>query len=135
MRKSLGTLPTKLPPQGKREIDEYFCSAIPNFSDKTLGHWADATPDTIANWRALRSGPRFANAIRVARKVPKLKAAIIELLDMGDAAGPSPFRLIAILFDALLEIAKCEDEIAAARARKALMEFAREKTEPFEVTA
>lgn len=125
MEKSCSQLPKNFVEHRKRDIDAHFTDAIPLFSDKALASWADTTPETVANWRARRSSPRFANAIKVAQRVPQLKAAIIELLgDPRIQNGPAPERLITPLFNALLEIARSSDEIAARRAQDALREFA-----------
>lgn len=106
------------------DLVEIITSAIPPFSDKHIARMADATTSAVKNWRSGRNAPGLVKSLRLGRRVPQVAAAIIEVLRAGTAMGPNPERLITILFSEMLKIAKDGDELSAARARRALEQFA-----------
>jgi hypothetical protein len=107
-------------PETDREIATHMADVISLFSSKVIGTAAPATDDTVKEWRnGGENGrcPRLPAAVRMARKVPLIQKAILELINAPDAE-----RLLKVLEEALTDIAVREDE-AGEVARKALREY------------
>jgi len=94
---------------------------VKSFPTKQLAHDGGVCEDTITAWRAGKCPPRFETAIRLARRVPKIQAAMAELIGLHDK---NEYRLIGVLLRALAECTGSADELTATRARKALIEYA-----------
>jgi hypothetical protein len=103
------------------DVTQVVSAVVLEFPTKFIAHIADTTDETVKDWRDGSRTPRLATAIRMARKVPKIKAAICELIEAG-ALNPEHHKLLAVLEDALVGIACTEGE-AGESARKALLEY------------
>ncbi len=110
-----------LPPSKKltREPIDKFTDAVCRLPVKTVANITDVSDGTVKTWRA-GAAPNLEKAARLARRVPAIKAAIIEILGIEQ---PETNRLIACCLSHLADIASGPDELSALKARKALEEF------------
>ncbi len=111
---------SKLDTTEEREIDAQWATVCRSIPVKHISTRGELCADTVMAWRNERRAPRLSKAIRAARRVPLLQAALLELLGFEH---PAKDRLVASLLSHLAAIAGGKDEVSAARARRALIEF------------
>lgn len=124
MERSLTRKEKMFAPSEEQEIAAKITSAIAQFPVKRISYLANATDESVKGWRAERHVPGFTKAMRLGRRVPAIRNAIYEILDGGEPRNTSHERLVTLLLGHLTEIAVRGDEVSAARARRALQEFA-----------
>jgi hypothetical protein len=102
-------------------IEANWAKAVRSLPIKEVACEGEVCSDTVQAWRQETRAPSLAKAVRVARRVHRLRAAILESLGVE---MPEKNRVIAPLLSHLAAIAAGADELSAKRARRALTEFA-----------
>lgn len=96
--------------------------AIKATQRKRAAEAAEVTDETVKSWIANENAPRFVETVRLARKVPKIRAALYELIDGREIDAQVHHKVLPLL-DVLHQVAQGGGEMAEL-AHKTLKEFA-----------
>lgn len=123
MKDSFPKKGTNFVPLNDRIVAERISAVVIEFPAKVLATVTDATVESAKNWRAGDNAPSLANAIKLARRIPKVKWLIHEMIEEGEEQVGSS-RFVTELVTTLLRIAEGDSE-SASLAKTALHQMHR----------
>lgn len=105
----------------EQEAIDRFVTAVRSVPIKEISEPGYLSDETVKSWRTKANTPSFAKAMRAARRVQVIQAAVLEIVGGND---PRKNKVLGVLYFRLAEIAAGTDQLSAFKARTALREFA-----------